>query len=336
MTDPQLRDALWEEAAEQDLRGSLKRRELCREVLLRGCGLYHVAHYTSGVLDFALDLLEHSSAPPAVDGADARQRRDVHRRMGAQVVYRAVELDRRLWELQSGALIRMVVQAGENIFFCNSVVGSEHVVSFGAVPRAGDSAVADPTRVSEIDQAGAQLATDLRRLVRQPSLNPGGWSTATRRQADSSPRGADDEGVPLHVGGSTDLTGVFAAALRPAGLHYVSHYRAGERAAVADILAHPELAPFFNRGVTVADRRARYHRLAGDVSLLALQISRDLRRAVASEVTRLVLDVEMGAIYYYRVSADDYVFGVTLDQESVSQADRAVWTVARQLVETLP
>ncbi|MFE9690207.1 hypothetical protein [Micromonospora sp. NPDC005806] len=331
MTEPQLLDALHEESAEQDVPGFRKKRDLCRDMLLGGSGVYHVAHYTSGVLDFAVDLLAHESAPPAVDGADLRQRRDIHRRVGAQIVYRATELNRRLWELQSGALIRLVAQTGDGLVFCNSVVGSEHVVGFGAVPGTTSAgAPADPAQVSVIDRAASGLATELRRLMRQRSQNPGGWLTA---ETPPEPRTPADDTVQPHLSGSTGPGGIFAAALRPAGLHYLSHHRTGEQVAAVDILAHPELAPFFNRGITVADRRSRYRRLAADLSLLVLQVSRDLRRAVTGDVARLVLDVEMGAVYYTRLSADDYLFGVTLDQDSVSQADHALWTVGRQLVE---
>jgi hypothetical protein len=333
VTDPELLDALVEESAEQDVPGFLKKRDLCRGLLLSGCGVYHIAHYTTGVLDFALDLLAHGSAPPAVDDADLRQRRDAHRRVGAQLVYRATELNRRLWELQSGALIRTVVQTRAGLVFCNSVVGSEHVVGFGAVPDAVDGTVADPGRVSVIDRAASQLATDLRRLMRQRSQNPGGWLTAADGEPPSEPEASSGDAFPAYVSGSTGPGGIVEAALRPAGLHYLSHHRAGEQLAAVDILEHPELQPFFNRGVTVADRRTRYQRLAGDLSLLVLQVSRDLRRAVAGDVARLVLDVEMGAVYYYRLSPDDYLFGVTLDQDSVSQADHTMWTMARQLID---
>ncbi|GAB3932804.1 hypothetical protein GCM10027614_02650 [Micromonospora vulcania] len=101
--------------------------------------------------------------------------------------------------------------------------------------------------------------------------------------------------------------------------------------AAVDILEHSELDSFFNRGVTVADRRDRYQRLAGDLSLLALQVGRDLRRAVAGDVARLVLDVEMGAVYYYRLSLDDYLVGVTLNQDLVARADEEMATLARRL-----
>ncbi|WFE38215.1 hypothetical protein [Micromonospora sp. WMMD998] len=332
MSVPEPRAALHEESAEQDVPGFRKKRDLCREVLLADSGIYHVAHYTSGVLDFALDLLAHGSAPPTRDGDELTDSRDNHRRVGAQLVYRATELNRRLWELQSGALIRLVAQTASGLVFCNSVVGSEHVVGFGATPATPavtGATPADPAQFERIDRAASGLATDLRRLMRQRSQNPGGWLTDTTRSTQQAADG------PLHprVTGSADSDGVLAAALRPEGLHYLSHHRAGEQVASADILAHPELAPFFNRGVTVADRRSRYQRLAADLSLLVLQISRDLRRAVDGDVTRLVLDVEMGAVYYSRLTRGDYLFGVTLDQDMVREADQALWAAGRRLVE---
>ncbi|KAB1940241.1 hypothetical protein F8271_16590 [Micromonospora sp. ALFpr18c] len=329
MTDPELRDALVEETAEQDVPGFLKKRDLCRGLLLSGCGVYHVAHYTTGVLDFALDLFAHPSAPPPDDEADPPQRREAHRRVGAQLVYRASELNRRLGELHTGALIRTVVQTRTGLVFCNSVVGNEHVVGFAAVPGADAEAVADPSRVSVVDQAAAHLATDLRRLLRQQSQNPGGWDADPNGEPAPAVASADD--FQPHRTGSTTLDGAVTAALHPGGLHYLSHHRMGDQAWAVDVLGHPDLDQFFNRGVTVADRRDRYQRLAGDLSLLALQVGRDLRRAVAGDVTRLVLDVEMGAVYYYRLSPDDYLVGVTLEQDSVAVADAEMATVARRL-----
>ncbi|MBM0231846.1 hypothetical protein JNW91_08245 [Micromonospora sp. STR1_7] len=333
MTDPELHDAVVEETAEQDVPGFLKKRDLCRGLLLSGCGVYHVAHYTTGVLDFALDLFAHPSAPPSEDEADPSQRREAYRRVGAQLVYRVSELHRRLGELHTGALIRTVVQTRTGLVFCNSVVGNEHVVGFGAVAGADAEPVADPSRVSVVDRAAAQLATDLRRLLRQRSQNPGGWEADT--DGEPTPAPTSGEEFRPYVTGSPSPDGTLTAALRPQGLHYLSHHRMGDQEWAVDILDHPDLDPFFNRGVTVVDRRDRYQRLAGDLSLLALQVGRDLRRAVAGNVTRLVLDVEMGAVFYYRLSPDDYLVGVTLSQDSVARADQEMATVARRLTRGL-
>ncbi|WP_433308616.1 hypothetical protein ACQP0U_18335 [Micromonospora sp. CA-269861] len=329
MTDPELHDVLIEESAEQDVPGFRKKRDLCRGLLLGGYGVYHVAHYTTGVLDFALDLLDHPSTPVPDAETTPEQRREGYRRVGAQLVYRVSELNRRLGELHTGALIRTVVQTHTGLVFCNSVVGNEHVVGFAAVPGTDIEPVADLDRVSVVDQAAAQVATDLRRLLRQRSQNPGGWEGGV----GDEPRGgtAPGEGFPPHLSGASAPDGAIMAVLRPDRLHYLSHHRAGEQAWAVDILGHPDLGTFFNRGVTVADRRDRYQRLAGDLSLLALQVGRDLRRAVAGDVTRLVLDVEMGAIYHYRLSADDYLVGVTLDQDMVALADQEMAAVARRL-----
>ncbi|GIJ27461.1 hypothetical protein Vqi01_26230 [Micromonospora qiuiae] len=328
MTDPQLLDALVEETAEQEIPGLGRKRDLCRQLLLSGCGGYHVAYYTGGVLDFALDLLAHACAPPAVEGADPAQRRDAHRRVGAQLAYRAAELSRRVWELQCGGLVRLAVQTRTDYVFCNTVVGGEYVVGFATLPPAAADEVADPARASEIDRAAARLATDLRQLVRLPSQNPGGWSTADGQPASHAP---DGETVPPYVNGAADVAAPLAAALRTTGLHYLSHHRLGEQTAAVDILHHPELEPFFSRGSTVADRRASYERLGEDLSLVALQVARDLRRAVPGEVERLVLDLEIGALFYYLIAPDNYLFGVVLDQDWVSQADQDMSALGRQL-----
>ncbi|MDG4797559.1 hypothetical protein [Micromonospora sp. WMMD1082] len=326
MTDPQLIDALEEESAEQDVPGFRKKRNLCRELLLRGTGIFHIAHYTGGVLDFSLDLLGHASAPAAVDDAEPAQRREAYRRVGAQLVYRAADLSRRVWELQCGGLVRLAVQTRADLVFCNTVTGGEHVVGFGSLPSTSTDAVADPSRSSEIDRAAAQLASALRQLVRLPSQNPGGWLTA-----GGAPVSAPTADLAAHVVGPPEASGLLATALRPAGLHYLSHHRAGEQTAAADILRHPDLEVFFNRGVTVAGRRARYERLAGDLSLLSLQVSRDLRRTVAGQVERMVLDLEIGAVFYYLLAPEEYLFGVALDQDWVTQADLDMSALGRQL-----
>ncbi|MEV6692627.1 hypothetical protein AB0M35_14260 [Micromonospora sp. NPDC051196] len=326
MTDPQLIDAVVEESAEQDVPGFRKKRDLCRQLLLADPAVYYIAHYTGGVLDFSLDLLAHESAPPGRADTDLAQRREAHRRVGAQLAYRAAELSRRVWHLQCGGLVRLAVQTRVDYVFCNATVGGEHVVGFARTPPTID-AVVNPATASQSDQGAAKLATDLRGLVRQPSQNPGGWLTEAYDQSSS---GGD---IAPYLTGADDGDAVLARALHPAGLHYLSHHRLGEQVTAVDILRHPDLEQFFNRGATVIDRRTGYERLARDLSLLALQVSRDLRRAITGEVERLVLDLEIGAVYYYLLAPDEYIFGVCLDQDWVSHADQAMWKVGGQLFQ---
>ncbi|MEU6025116.1 hypothetical protein [Micromonospora sp. NPDC047134] len=326
MTDPQLIGAVVEESGEQDVPGFRKKRNLCRQLLLDNPSVYHLAHYTGGVLDFSLDLLAHDSAPPGRGHTDLTQRREAYRRVGAQLVYRAAELSRRVWHLQCGGLVRLAAQTRLDYVFCNTTTGGEHVVGFASTaPAAGP--VVDPATASQADQGAARLATDLRGLVRQPSQNPGGWQTETYVPPSSD---GDIRPYLTEVG---DSEAVLLQALRPSGLHYLSHHRLGEQVGAVDILGHPDLEQYFNRGATVADRRTGYKRLARDLSLLALQVSRDLRRAITGEVERLVLDLEIGAVYYYLLAPDEYLFGVCLDQDWVSHADQAMWRVGRQLAQ---
>ncbi|GAA0406734.1 hypothetical protein [Micromonospora gifhornensis] len=329
MSDPQLIDAVVEESAEQDVPGFRKKRNLCRQLLLDDPAVYHIAHYTGGVLDFSLDLLAHISAPAGRPDTDPTQRREAYRRVGAQLVYRAAELSRRVWHLQCGGLVRLAAQTRVDYVFCNTTVGGEHVVGFARTAPATDSVV-DPAAASQIDQRAAKLATDLRGLVRQPSQNPGGWQTEAYDPSSS------DGDITSHLTEVGDSEAILTRALRPSGLHYLSHHRLGEQVTAVDILAHPDLEQFFNRGATVVDRRIGYQRLARDLSLLALQVSRDLRRAITGEVERLVLDLEIGAVYYYLLAPDEYLFGVCLDQDWVSHADQAIWKVGGELSRTRP
>ncbi|TCC00519.1 hypothetical protein E0H26_02210 [Micromonospora zingiberis] len=325
MTDPQLIAAVVEESAEQDVPGFRKKRDLCRQFLLNDQAVYHVAHYTGGVLDFSLDLLAHESAPAGRPDTEPAQRREAYRRVGAQLVYRAADLNRRVWHLQCGGLVRLAIQTRVDFVFCNATVGGEHVVGFAKTSPATD-AVVNPATASRTDQGAAKLASDLRGLTRQPAQNLGGWLTEEYDQSASA-----GEDIAPYLTGVADRDGILARSLRSAGLHYLSHHRLGEQVAAVDILGHPDLEQFFSRGATVVDRRIGYERLARDLSLLALQVSRDLRRVITGEVERLVLDVEIGAVYYYLLAPDDYLFGVCLDQDWVSHADQAMWRVGAQL-----
>ncbi len=329
MSDPQLIDAVVEDSAEQDVPGFRKKRDLCRQLLLDDPAVYHIAHYTGGVLDFSLDLLAHDSAPAGRPDTDPTQRREAYRRVGAQLAYRAAELSRRVWHLQCGGLVRLAAQTRVDYVFCNTTVGGEHVVGFARTAPATGSVV-DPAAASQIDQGAAKLATDLRGLVRQPSQNPGGWQTETYDPSSS------DGDITPYLTEAGDSEPILTRALRPTGLHYLSHHRLGEQVSAVDILVHPDLEQFFNRGATVADRRTGYQRLSRDLSLLALQVSRDLRRAITGEVERLVLDLEIGAVYYYLLAPDEYLFGVCLDQDWVSHADEAMWKVGGQLSRARP
>jgi hypothetical protein len=47
------------------------------------------------------------------------------------------------------------------------------------------------------------------------------------------------------------------------------------------------------------------------------------------------LDVELGAIFYYRLRVGDYLIGVTLDQEQVRAADEEMAKLALRCRERL-
>jgi len=348
MTGNSLAGALVVRTASQIVPAYRGKLETCKEALLEDQGLHHLAYYTGGVLDFAVDVLAHILPVPPGDSEALDRRREVFRRVGAQLVYRMVQMTRRLRVLRSGSLIRAVVQTDQGVVFCNQVVGEQCIVVFGLTPESTGWTGTPVTRLSDTlaeDRAAALLATYLRALMSQTTLNPGGWLTTPDigdpdrawppavRAGQPLPvyrQGTRDEPVylqgtrdePVYRQGSWDEPAdLLRAAVEPDLLHYVAYHQDGHQFCTADVLDHENIAQFFSRLISPADRRSQYDRLGRELGVIVLQMAMDLAPAIGGTISRLVLDVEQGAVYYYRLSNGDYLVGVTVDQDRVSIAD---------------
>ncbi len=318
-----------------------------RATMAGGSGLDYLAHYSSGVFDYSVDLL--GDPPRHEEALPGSTHRDELQRLGRSLSFAVSTLDRTLQEARTGGLIRTVLHTERGAAFCCSVVPKQDLVGIvldTAAPAGGsgnsgndvdDGYLSHAAVVSSADRAVSALATRLREQVRLPSANPGGWASVV-------PVGALPEDGPSvapftcemteQSGASDALMAACRDAVRPTDLQLVAYCLPGEVVFTADCLDDRSLAPFFTQ-IAVGARRRFYQRLSEDLCALAARFSRATSTALGGLLLRMVLDVEQGAIYYYRLKAGDYLVGVTVDQSRVSAADDRMSSLANRAREIL-
>ncbi|WP_433262773.1 hypothetical protein ACQPZF_30415 [Actinosynnema sp. CS-041913] len=302
-------------------------RHACRAAIVKSPALHYLAHYSSGVFDFGVDALGDPPSPP--DALPGGTRREELKRLGRHLTFQVTSLDRALQEARTGRLIRTVLHTEQGALFCDSVVPTEHVVGL-VLDHAGAGPLFGHPAVDEADRAIAELATGLRGELSLGSLNPGGWETFGAPQAlpGAGPR-------EPHVSAGEGALDACAEAVRAQDLHLVAHVAGGEVLAMVDHLADPSLGPFFKQ-VTVEARRRFYLGFVRELGGLATRLNRAVRPVVGGLLVRAVLDVEMGAVYYYRLGPGEYVVGVTIDQAQVGEADDRMSALATRLTPSGP
>lgn len=293
--------------------------------------LQHVAQCADGVLDFTITALTDDE----VDRPDPR-RLQALAHVDQQLSFTTTQLDRRLTAVRSGRLIRLVAQADTGAVICNSVVAGRHVV--GAILTADESVAGGHPRgrpqVDEADRALARLTRDLRRRISLPSLNPGAYDNLPDPQDEEPDDGSNlDDVEPTVVGdGEHELVAACRAALSPGDVHYLAYHRDRTMHFSVDILAHERLSDFF-WSIDPATRRRFYQVLGGEFDVLAADLNRKVHRVLADPIIRVVLDVEEGAIYYFRLRPHEYLLGVTLRQERVDHADVRIDQLVSQILD---
>jgi hypothetical protein len=116
-------------------------------------------------------------------------------------------------------------------------------------------------------------------------------------------------------------------------LHRVALFSADTCEFDADVFDHPGLAGYFTQ-ISVAARRQAYRAVGEDLAQWASQLTRVVHPTVGGRLLRLILDVEQGAIYYYRLAPNNYLVAVTLDQNRVSQTDDRVAQLALRIQQS--
>ncbi|MBW4718173.1 hypothetical protein [Saccharothrix obliqua] len=296
-------------------------RQACGEAVAAEPALPYVAYFSQGVFAFSSDLLGTGFAG-----------RDALRQLGRRLAYLTGDLDRVLQEPRTGPLIRAVLQTEHGAVLCDTVVPRECVVAVTrGVPGSSGTPLTDVAPVNSADRALSALVTRLRNRISLPSLNHGGWESVGTAPAaaildDEQPRVEEFDAVP------DELTHAFRATVRPHALQYLAYYTEGDLVLEADHLGHPSLGPFFTQ-IAVDTRRTFYRVFGRELDRLARRLNRVIAGAEPGGLLRrLVLDVEQGAIYYYRLDVGTYLVGVTIDQSRVRDADTALARLASTVV----
>lgn len=303
----------------------------CRNAIRGHREIRHLAHYGDGVFDFSVDWLDQpTSYPPA--GPGQPHRHDLQR-LGRALSFTLDRMDRTLQEVRTGAMIRMVLHTRSGAAITNAVVPRRNLVGL-VLDDPALSGTSDllprVTHVAAADRAMSALSTELRRLIRLRSTNPGGWEDVADEPAESEePVGAPFTCTPTTPDqGDAAVIEACRRAVRPSDLHFVAYCANNEVVFAADHLDDPALGAFFTV-LTVATRRKFYQEFSRELSAVVVELGRTVR-GVLGALERLVLDVEQGAVYYYRLRPGAYLVGVTLHQTRVSQADERLAAVARE------
>jgi mRNA-degrading endonuclease RelE of RelBE toxin-antitoxin system len=308
---------------------------LCRIVVLRLPEAHYVAYYADGVYGFAADTLADTT-PHLDQPADSMEsRRSDYERVGCQFSNAVKDLDGTLQVVRTGTLIRALLHGSRGVICCNFVVPNEYVVGLtfdaSALPAA-DAPLSELPGGKKLDIAISRLSTVLRRKLSLESLNPGSWispkpvgdGTRNVQKSDS----ATTQDLEPHIeGDADDLADLFRAEVHPDNLHYLAYCRDGEIIYSVDQLGHRKLSLFFIQ-ITPEKRRKFYHDFCRQLPTLIGRLGRMVGSAIGGRLERVVLDVEQGAIYYYRLRPGEYLVGVTIDQGRVAQVDKMMALLA--------
>lgn len=291
----------------------------CREAVARTANLHHIAYYTDRVLDFALDVLDDER--DATTGTRAGLRR-----LGRQLCHEFEGLDRLLRNGRTGVLIRMVLRTADAEIVCDPVVRKQFVVGMSYTD--GHDFIDE---ANDVDRSVATLIGQLRGHLGLTRQNPGGYET--EHEELESGRYPHEPHVET-VDGESELPPHVATACRealdPAYLHLVAYCHGDEVLFLADTFDHHSMRPYFGTETTPLHRRAHYRKLSAQLSDIYTSLNRVSANALRNKLKRIVLDVEQGAVYCYRLDNCAHLVGVTLYQPRVHHVDLRMAQLAHE------
>lgn len=305
-------------------------REACCLALIQSPELHYLGHYTDGAYDFSYDRLDGLSGQP--DPMD-------YERMGVQITNAVCGFDRMLREVRTGALIRTVVHGQQGLAVCNSALPTEHVVGFSHAPSvlpAEGIVLSKLCGARKVDEILSVLATKLREQVSLGSQNPGSWISAKPGDVPLPPVDTplDSEHCLIEGAASERINRLFADQVDPVDLQFVAYCRNGQVEFSADQFDDPQLGPYFQE-ISVAERRLFYQNMCRQFPMVVRKFGRISVSVTGGKIERLVLDVEQGALYYYRICPGEYLVGVTIDQRQVASADDKIGEIALRCRDNL-
>lgn len=283
--------------------------------------LHYLAHFGTGFFDFSIDAFEHAACRSRYGSRTPADLRIDHQAGCKHLMICAERLDRSLAELKTGELMRVVVVAEDGALACCRVRPGQYIV--GTTLHGGTAYAADmlvSTTVSKIRRDVYGLPDELPGGIWNVELPPVVPGVMVNRKGEVMSEA-------LHRN-FTDLCG---EALNRDDLHLVMLLRDWTFAASVDILDNPYLGQWFNN-ISRETRRKLYERLGTDLRQELAQVAHAVRTVLVKPIERLILDVQEGAIYIYRLGREgDFLIGATLRQPAVYQAEKRL----RTLIDTL-
>ncbi|WP_063836209.1 hypothetical protein [Actinacidiphila yeochonensis] len=271
-----------------------------------------VAHYSHGVLDFA--VRPRGSAP-------LRTPRTVSGRLlaaegwpGRHLVVCVEDFDRALQRLETGELMRLVVEAPDGGMYCARIRAGQHLVG---VTQSGDT-------VAELDDGLNLLVTRIRREVHHlPDELLGGDGKLV--PAEPAGTGELHWEAALSAGGPgspASLRSVWDDHVNAVNLQYAAYYRDWTAVCAGDAFDDPDLGVRLG-SIPSGERRAMYRDLAGRLRADITRLRQILRPVSDQQIRRLVLDVQEGAVYihWFGHGPGTFLLGVTVDQPQVALAE---------------
>jgi hypothetical protein len=293
--------------------------------------LDRISHHSVGVWDFTV----RRGPDPDGDGPGGQ-------RLGAHLSFQIDQIDEHLAGLNTGRLFRVVAQTEQGGVICCSPLANQYAIALSVGPPPEPPAELVLTEWADLrvaDRAMTDLVNEIRTAISQPPQNFGGWLTEQSDQAAAvaveAPGPSEAEREQVAVGGFEQSTAarLCRSAVRRADLHHVALFSANTCEFSADVFDHPGLAGYFTQ-ISVAARRQAYRAVGEELAHWASQLARVVNSTAGGRLLRLVLDVEQGAIYYYRLAPNNYLVAVTLDQNQVSQADDQVARLALRIQQS--
>jgi hypothetical protein len=316
-------------------------RARCRNAVLSRQGLHHLAHYTDCVYDFALDVLNDLQFQTGWMSSSVDRRRNECQRIGRDLSGVVCEVDSTLQYVRTGALIRTVLQGAKGSMYCDRIVPNQYLVGLNLASATLPMVGVAPSELEDAktaDIALVKLVTGFRKRLSLGSENPGGWLSAKPSGKGLSSGQAEPDSHyscgQLHLEGdpSDQLVDLCGAEVDCLDLHYVAYVRDGEKIFSLDHLGHEQLRHFFIQ-MSVENRRRFYHDFCQQFPLLAGRLGRIVGSVIGNKLERVVLDVEQGALYSYRIRTAEFLVGVTIDQSQVAEADDKMARLAQRIRE---
>ncbi|AQZ60157.1 unnamed protein product [[Actinomadura] parvosata subsp. kistnae] len=292
------------------------------EPLLAYCGtafgsrpeLHYLTHFGTGFFDFSLDVFDHEACRSRYGGRTPDELRADHQSACRHLVICTERFDRMLADLKSGDLMRTLIASADGALSCHRVRPDQYLVGATLHPESADdmdtlTSVAVTTVRTDIYGLSDEMPGGLKDVTVTPIDVPA--EPLEQRRGESCP---DD----VHAA----FIKLCATAVNADDLHYAALFRDYTFCASADVLGSPRLSQWFYN-IATETRRKLYESLGGEMRQELAQLTHAVRTIVRQPLDRLVLDVQEGAVYVYRIGREgDLLVGVTLRQPAVHAAEK--------------